>query len=341
MKYLTAILILTLLLTVVGVEPAWAGEPTGKIGPMNPTMFKCVDRDNQELYQPDPFRKPLAFRTIKGGDEITIERLQDYLDEEADLRTLNCVSSIQFDNWGFDPTDAAEFDAYLADIERSCEKRDGRLIPITEARVEGFVYEFLPRDPANPAKSEWFGVPTRFVGVEAKGITFKIHWASDENGYYYFRNLGAGPIILNLHLPPNAHAINPDVIVFSTGLGPTSNIEYREPALTAHLGFYRGDVGPPDPLALTTPDGSLLPVTTYDELADLSQCGYNNLPPIIDNMVVELPPTVAGTDGPEMPDVGGTLPPDHSPVKTILASVVVALLPLGGLLKLYQGRRKK
>jgi len=80
MRYLAPILTIGVLLVGIIVHQtptAHAGEPTGEIGPMNPTMFKCVSKDGKTLIQPDPFRKPLTRVTIKGGEEFPLDRIDE------------------------------------------------------------------------------------------------------------------------------------------------------------------------------------------------------------------------------------------------------------------------
>ncbi len=324
MGRLTPVFIIILLGLIFLVNPfgVWAGEPTGEIGPMNPTMFKCVSRDGKELIQPDPFRKPTTRVFVRGGEEFELEPIEDYLERDPNARELICNSGLQID-FGFDTKEAQQFNAYLEELEEECEEKDefGKIVPIRDTRVEGYVYEFHPRDPENPETSEWFGVRSQKVPVIAKGITFEIFWNTDDNGSYYFPNLGAGPILLNLKLPPDAHVINPNVLIESTGLEETQRVD---------LGFYRGDVPPPEPELLVTPDGGVLPFLTLGDVEILSTCGYADLPSLASSIID--PPETDSTDEPGMPNVGGVLTSTEPPVIIALAAALLVLLPVVGLL---------
>lgn len=353
MKYTVPLSIIAILLSlgilVAYTSPAEAGEPTGKIGPMNPTMFKCVRKDGSTvtISQPDPFRKVLK-RSVTfsaGGDIFPIQELEDFVRENPDARETACHTDFKID-WGFDPTDAQEFNAHLKDLESACDEavddsdpgEEGRVVPITNTRIEGFVYEFHPRDPANPAQSEWYAVPSKSVMVQAKGIDFEIYWGSGEEGGYIFQHLGAGPIILNLQLPPDAHPINPDVVVFASGGSVESGENQRlvdvHETWTVFLGFYRGNVPPPDPANLKTPDGNFLPFLTLEDIEQMSECGYSELPAIAEKY---LPPEVRA-DIFGMPDVGGTLEDKTSLIVMILASVMAVALPVVGIVKVRRHR---
>ena len=301
-----------------------AGEPTGEIGPMNPTMFKCVSKDGTDLIQPDPFRKPLARVFVKGGVEFPLDDINEILAREPLARQSICTSGAEFD-FGFRTEDAVEFNHYLEELEDQCEDLGDNnvIVPITDTRIEGFVYEFHPRDPDNLETTEWFGIPSRQVTVLAKGITFEIFWGSDDNGAYYFNNLGAGPILLNLQLPPDAHMINPNVYLDSSGL---------EQTLRATLGFYRGDFKP-QLSQLRPPDGIPLPLVGLGDIEALSQCGYDDLPAVGASLD---PPLTNTEDIPGIPNVGGVLPQD-TPISTLIfATVILLALPIAGILKLRQ-----
>ncbi|RME73676.1 MAG: hypothetical protein D6784_11555, partial [Chloroflexi bacterium] len=152
---------------------------------------------------------------------------------------------------------------------------------------------------------------------------FEVFWGSEPDGYYYFPNgFGAGPIVLNLELPPDAHAINPNVIIHSTGLDET---------WTVFLGFYRGDTPPPDVTQLKTPGGNFLPFPTLEDLELLSQCGYMDLPNVAKEVmpVLEPPSTVSPTVN--MPNVGGILVQPLSPGVLAMAVVLAVALPAVGL----------
>ncbi len=302
---------LTVLLITLNSTPVQAGEPTGKVGPLNPTMFRCVDEED--------------------GNVVLLDRLGlDAIQEvaENDPTTLDSMcTSTEISDFGFDPANGAELDGFIDRLESQCEDEGGRLEKIEDTRIEGYVYEFHP-DVQNPG--EWFAVPSRDVPVFAKGIGFEVFWGSEIDGYYYFPNgFGAGPIIMNLRLPPDAHAINPNVVINSTGL---------EETWTVFLGFYRGDIPPPDVTQLRTPGGNALPFTTLTDLAILSQCGYMDLPNVAETVlpVLQPPSTITGTV--EIPNVGGVLPQDRPTAIIALAILLAIVLPTAGILKI---RRKK
>lgn len=315
MRYFGLISILALILIVIYVAPVKGGEPIGEIGPMNPTMFRCVEPETREeiigFIQPDPFSKrliPIVRIGPTGGEvEVPLAELEDFLEENPEAREQTCTNDIEID-FGFDTTDAAAFRGYLNDLENQCEDEGGELEPITDTRIEGYVYEFHP-DINNPGK--WFAVPSQDVPVVARGITFEITWGTDSNGFFYFPNLGAGPIVLNLGpLPPDAHPLNTNVIIFSTGLD-----EPAQPIVA--LGFYRGDMSPPDINGLTLPDGTGLTIGNFEDLQSLARCGYTG-----------------------MPNVGGVLRQERPVSVVTLGAILLILLPVVGLLKIYQGRSK-
>jgi hypothetical protein len=329
MRSVTPIVVILLAVVLASISYSYvqAGEPTGEIGPMNPTMFKCVSRDGSELIQPDPFRKPLARVFVKGGVEFELAKIQDFLAENPDARELTCTSDLEID-FGFDTEDAKAFNSYLEDLKRDCSDLDDRgvLVPVTDTRIEGFVYEFVPSNPGNLENTEWFAIPHKDIVVEAKGITFKIIWGTDDNGFYYFNNLGAGPILLNLRLPPGAKMINPNVYLDSNGLEETQR---------ATLGFYRGEYKPDD-FQISTPDGIPLPMVGLGDIEELSQCGYNDLPAI----AASIDPPLTDGDTPAIPDVGGVLPPDSPWTHIVLAGLMLIALPLAGILRMRHTRPK-
>lgn len=275
-----------LLLVALTVMPTRAGEPTGDIGPMNPTMFECIDDD---------------------GDIIELDTIQDIIDNDATTETSSCLDNFEgVSDFGFDTTDSVLFEGYLDRIEDECEEEGGDLQPVQRTRIEGTVYEFHPVDPANPGTSEWVGVPSRDVPVVAQGIGLDTFWGSEEDGSFAFSNLGAGPIQLNLRLPPDAHPINPGQIIKSTG---------RDETLPVFLGFYRGDLPAPSISQLRSINGSALPFAAEEDLVLANRCG--------------LP----------IPNVGGAPAPARPISLIILAAAFLAALPLGGLLTLRRSRR--
>jgi hypothetical protein len=155
--------------------------------------------------------------------------------------------------------------------------------------------------------------------VRARGITFEIYWGSNDEGYYYFPNLGAGPITINLELPPDAHPINKDVVIFSSGL---------EETWTVFMGFYRGEVAPPDPINLKTPNGNYLPFVTMADIEMMSRCGSPQLPDVAGRALP--PPQTVGQSDAAMPNVGGVLQGQQNWVVAILAIVILVVLPVAG-----------
>lgn len=288
MNYLTLILFtFALLLASASPTPVRAGEPTGEIGPMNPTMFKCVSKE-------DP-------RTT-----IELDIIQNIITNDHTTETSSCTTNFDIvSDFGFDTTDAVEFRGFLKDAERECSEKDGRLEKVADTRIEGIVYEFHPENPLDPQGSDWVGVRSRDVPVVARGITFEIEWGSEKDGTFFFDHMGAGPIVLNLRLPPDAHPLNPNLVVKSTGLQETR---------TVFLGFYRGDLPEPGMFQLHTEDGRNLPFATDDDIFLANNCG--------------LP----------MPNVGGILPPEKPTSILALAAAMLVILPTVGFLKLRQNR---
>ncbi len=312
MKRLIPILGVALWLILLSIDSVQAGEPTGKVGPRNPTMYKCVDKDD--------YRKVIL-------DRLELEPIKDMADNDPSTLDSSCFETTISD-FGFDTRDAVLFKGHLEDLERICENEDedGVLIPIEETRIEGYVYEFHP-DVQNPG--QWFPVPSRDVPVFAKGIGFEVFWGTAEDGYYYYPNgFGAGPIILSLKLPRDAHPINPNVVINSTGL---------EETWTVFLGFYRGDVAPADVTQLRTPNGNFLPFTTLADLETLSRCGYMDLPNVAKSVLPDLPPPGSAISPTiQIPNVGGTLPQERSITLVIVAVILAIALPVAGFLKLRQ-----
>lgn len=316
MKYFGLVIIVVLSLIVIYPSAVKAGEPGGEIGPMNPTMFRCVEPETREeiigFTQPDPFIKrliPIIRFSLTGGEvEVPIDEIEDFLDDNPEAQEKTCDNDIEID-FGFDTKDSVQFEGYLNRIEGQCEDEGGEIEPIADTRIEGFVYEFHP-DINDPGK--WFAVPSQDVPVVARGITFEITWGTDSNGFFYFPNLGAGPIVLNLGpLPADAHPLNTNVIVFSTGLA-------EPPPSRVALGFYRGDMAAPDVNGLLIPDGTGLSLGNFEDLETLARCGYTG-----------------------MPNVGGVPEKKQSVPTVALAVIVLILLPAVGLLKLYQNNRSK
>ncbi len=273
---LTIVIVFAAGITLAYPSTANAGDPEDIIGPVNLDKLECVEKRKEG----DSSREPFAVVNID------LERAEIKKKSRGDL--------VQ---------DAK-------DLEKVCkEKGDNSFIRgIAKTKIEGYVYEFHPVDPENPAESEWFAVPSRDVPVVAEGVTFEIFWGSEPNGYFYYykTRFGEGPIVLNLRLPEDAHPLNPNILIESSGL---------EETWTVFLGYYRGDVGPPDVDKLETPSGNFLPFgnTTYN--------------------------SIVGLDGKSaLPGVGGILPEQTSPVVIVLAAVILVALPVAGT---FTFRRKR
>ena len=264
-----------LLAMVSTVAPVHAGDPDGVIGPMDIDLFKCLEREDDDGNKVDPYQ------------EISIDQEREEIKKES----------------------VGKYDEDIASLEKVCRKKgnDSILVPIEETKIEGYVYEFHPVDPSNPAESEWFAVPSQDVPVVAEGVSFEIFWGSEPNGYFYYykTRFGKGPIILNLRLPPDAHPINPNIVIESSGL---------EETWTVFLGFYRGDVPPPDVTVLRTPDGNFLPFT---------------------NSNFDSYKSIVGLDGKSaLPGVGGVLLEQNSTTVSVLAVLLLIVLPAAGVVTL-------
>lgn len=158
-------------------------------------------------------------------------------------------------------------------------------VPNTSS-IEGYVYDYSTGPP----------IPRRDVGVTLEGCSWSTVWGTDDNGFFYFRNLGQGVAHVNLQLPPEGHAINPGVIVETSGLTET---------YTVYLGFYLGDTPPTG--EFVTPDGKPLSGVSLE------------------------PPPGSSPDGAIMPDVGGTFPDSYLIIG--LSAMLLMLLPVAGLLR--------
>jgi len=275
--HLSFAVIVALILTFINIAHSQAGDPDKIIGPMNLDKFECLET------RKDP---------AEGEDE------GEKIDPPEEVDISEELAQIKSESRGDIKED-------IAKLEDACDNATnaGIFRPITKTRIEGKVFEFHPVDPDNPATSEWFAVPSQDVPVIAEGVTFEIFWGSAPDGSFLYANtFGEGPIMLNLRLPEDAHPINPDILIESTGLDET---------WTVFLGFYRGDVPPPNVDQLKTPNGNFLP---------------------FGNTKFE---SIVGLDGKSaLPGVGGVLP-DEVPFSVIvLAAVVLVVLPTAGIYKL-------
>ena len=171
---------LLLLLGIVNIVPAQAGDPDHTVGPPDPTKLVCVEKDTHEWVDLD----------------------SDAFDPDG---TYNPDADV-------DP-DEIEKECKRTEEDRRSEGDDVELTTeyIRLTRIEGYVFEFH-RDPNGPGG--WTAVRSRDVMVVASGPGFEIFWGSEKDGFYYFDFLGSGPITLNLRLPPDA---NPNITVMSRG----------------------------------------------------------------------------------------------------------------------------
>jgi len=182
----------------------------------------------------------------------------------------------------------------------TCDECTGGMQPTpvpNTSSIVGFVYDYSTGPP----------VPTRGVGVTLTGCSWSAVWSTDDSGYFYFNNLGQGVAHVTLQLPPDGHAINPDVVVNTSGLTETT---------TVYIGFYRGNTPPAGPFQ--TPDGQAL-------------TGING----------GSPPPLPGTtsDGAPLPGVGGPWPDSYRAMG--LSAALLLLLTGTGVAKLARRRAPK
>lgn len=268
------IVAVALLLTLVFTTPTSAGEPDKTVGGINPNHYVCVDSENRIVdLENDAFTGDGDTATFDKEKTVDLNKLKGECEEEED--ELN---------------------------------EDLTVTVIRQSRIEGIVFEFHP-DPSAPGG--WRGVASRDVPVVIFGPGFEVFKGSDKDGTFFFDNLGAGPITLNLRLPPDAHPINPNVTVVTNGfLNTLSGI---------YLGFYRGDGAAPDIGAIIAPDGVPLPPANFTfEDVEGSNDFLNELT--------------------GLPSVGGVLPRETSIFTIALAVVVLIVLPIAGVLRLRRPR---
>ncbi|MBN1994216.1 MAG: hypothetical protein JW953_16080 [Anaerolineae bacterium] len=260
------------------VAPAQAGDPDDTIGPPNQNHLVCIDKNSLLIVDldSDAFEGSETIGFFDPEIEVDVKQLEKDCEAAEDFERL------------FDPS--ADF---TVDYFR-------------QTRIEGHVFEFHP-DPNGPGG--WTAVRSRDVPVVASGPGFEIFWGSEKDGFYFFNNLGEGPVTLNLRLPPDAYPINPNITVMSRGFAETwPNID---------LGFYRGDVPPDDVEELRLPgDHPISTLIPGDTILDTDEYG-----------------NILG-----MPNVGGALSPDRPAVIIILAAVMLVILPAAGILKIRRNR---
>jgi hypothetical protein len=268
------IVALALSLTFVFAPPVIAGDPDKTIGGIDVNHYVCAADDHKVV--------------------------------DLDSDAVSDEGGTLF----FDPDKTVDLEKLKGECEEAEEALDINLSVelVRQTRIEGYVYEFHP-DPAAPGG--WRGVPSSDVLVIASGPGFEIFWASEKDGFFYFDNLGAGPVTFNLRLPPDAHSINPNVTVVTDGFADVTSGVY--------LAFYRGDMSPPDVSVIVAPNGVPLPPANFTfEAVEGGDHDLSNLT--------------------GMPSVGGVLPSRQSIYITALAFVLLIILPAAGVLKLRRTR---
>lgn len=244
---------------------------------------------------------------INPNHYVCVDNEGDIIDLENDAITGDGESAT-FDE-DAEPIDLDELEEECDDADRDFEG-DFKVELIRRSRLEGYVVEFHA-DPGAPGG--WRGVFSRDVPVFITGPGFEVFKGSDKDGSFYFDNLGAGPITFNLRLPGDAHQINPNITIVANGLPITTRGIY--------LGFYRGEVAPPDLESLSAPDGAPLPLAnyTFDEYIASDSDPFSG--------------EVTG-----MPSVGGVLRQQPSAYAVALAVIVLIALPVAGVLKVRRTR---
>lgn len=269
------LLALLLLPGIVLIEPVQAGDPDWTIGPPNPNHLVCVE-ENSHLVVDLPSDAIDFVGAIDPDAEVNIERLERECQEVED----------RYRDRGFDYRFKLEY--------------------LRQTRLEGYVFEFHP-DPNGPGG--WTGVRSRDVPVVASGPGFEIFWGSEKDGFYYFDNLGAGPVALNLRLPPDAHPINPNIIVMTDGLPRVWEVD---------LAFYRGNYPPPNIDEIILPhDHPRRKLIAPDTIAEIDE---------------------ETGDIVYLPNVGGVLPLDQPVAIIIMATLVLIILPTAGILTVRHKR---
>ncbi|MBN1218541.1 MAG: hypothetical protein JXM69_06425 [Anaerolineae bacterium] len=270
-----SLLALLLLPGLVNAVPARAGDPDDTVGPANPNHLVCVEEGTHLWVDMDNDAFDYT-GTYDPDAEVDAERLKKECEETEELLR----------SWGIHIRLTVEY--------------------FRQTRVEGYVFEFH-QDPNGPGG--WTAVRSQSVPVVASGPGFEVIWSSEKDGLYFFDTFGAGPITLNLRLPPDAHPINPDIIVMSRGFDETWEVD---------LAFYRGDIPPQDVEELRLPADHirhrLIPGDTIIEIDE--ETGEFNY----------------------LPNVGGVLPQGTSRATIALAAVVLIALPAVGILKLRKKR---
>jgi hypothetical protein len=271
--------LLTLLLLpgLVNTTLVQAGDPDFTVGPGDPTHLVCADKTSHGVVD-----LPSDAIDIDGHNPdavVDIEKLKKECEEVDDF-----------------------FRAYNIPYDMAVEYA-------RQSRIEGYVFEFHP-DPNGPGG--WTAVRSRDVPVVASGPGFELMWGSEDDGQYFFNNLGAGPVTLNLRLPPNAHPINPNITVWTTS--------FPDDLWEVDLAFYRGNIPPEDidflQLPLDHKRAKLIPGETMMEFDENDEISI-------------------------IPNVGGVLPPNTSISTIALAAVILVILPTVGILRLRRRRTEE
>lgn len=152
--------------------------------------------------------------------------------------------------------------------------RDDTPAPGQVGQISGVVYNFSAG-----------GAPEPGLTVVLDGGGWQAEAVTDSNGYYQFAGLGASKAVLNLRLPPTAHALMPDWPVFTANTrGETTN-----------LGFYWGDTPPLPVLMSVSPATIQAPVnqTFRFQVSALNQSGADASDVLID---VRLPSGIVAVE---------------------------------------------
>ncbi len=276
-KSLGLVVAFALLLTLIVVTPIYAGDPDKTVGGVDVTHYVCVDSQHRVV------------------------------DLDNDAATLNSDGTLTYD---------PEKTVDLEKLKGECKEAEDdfnenfTIELVQQSRIEGYVVEF---HPDGGAPGGWRGVFSRDVPVVISGPGFEVFKGSEKDGFFYFDNLGAGPVTFNLRLPPDAHPINPNITVVTNGFALVTTQIY--------LGFYRGDMTSPDAETIAAPDGIPLPPGNYTfedcevYASDSDTCTYTG-----------------------MPSVGGVLPKQTSIFSVALAVILLIALPLAGVVKLRRSR---
>jgi hypothetical protein len=255
--------------------PVQAGDPDWTIQPGDKNFLVCATEAHEVF--------PIDNDAFNSGGEVT-----------------------EFD---FDPdkdVDVKQLEKECNDSNEGYDEAELRTEFLQQTRIEGYVFEFHP-NPAAPGG--WMASPSRDVPVVASGPGFEVVWGSEKDGQYFFNNFGAGPITLDLRLPPDAHPINPNITIMSRSFSEIWTVD---------LAFYRGNYPPPNVEEISLPPeyprGKLVPADTIIEVDE--ETGQ---------IVI-------------MPNVGGVLPLDQSAATITLATLILIVLPTAGIITL---RRKR